>query len=158
MPGDGIDMSRTLELMAKTAGSAGVAVVLGALACCATVHQEDLDAWAGAPVISLDKHPVFLTLPVVRTMAADGTEIRNYVDGHNIESCAGDGSIFRAAVPFTTYSGFSHCVQSFVACNNIFYIKGGVVTQYTPVGSGGARCATDERLRPGGAARGTNIR
>jgi hypothetical protein len=34
-------------------------------------------------------------------------------------------------------------------CNNLFYIKDGRVLRYTPVGSGGARCFTDERMRPG---------
>jgi hypothetical protein len=33
--------------------------------------------------------------------------------------------------------------------HNISYIKDGVVTQYTPIGTGGARCYTDERARPG---------
>jgi hypothetical protein len=32
---------------------------------CATVHQEDLDAWKGAPVAALETHPVFMTMPVV---------------------------------------------------------------------------------------------
>jgi hypothetical protein len=53
------------------------------------VHKADLDSWEGAPVAALDKHPFFLTLPVVRTMASDGTEIRNYVNGKNIASCSG---------------------------------------------------------------------
>jgi hypothetical protein len=35
------------------------------------------------------------------------------------------------------------------ACNNIFYIKDGAVTQYSPIGTGGARCYTDETDRPG---------
>ena len=47
-------------------------------------------------------------------------------------------------------------MQTFAACNNIFYINSGVVTQYTPIGTGGMRCYTDERLRPGFASA-TNI-
>jgi hypothetical protein len=34
-------------------------------------------------------------------------------------------------------------------CNNMFYVKDAIVIRYTPVGSGGGRCFTDERLRPG---------
>jgi hypothetical protein len=41
---------------------------------CATVHQEDLDAWAGRPVSDLEKHPILMTFPVVRTTASDGIE------------------------------------------------------------------------------------
>jgi hypothetical protein len=49
----------------------------GPLSGCAHVRQEDLAEWAGQPVDLLDKHPVFLTMRSVRTMTADGTEIRN---------------------------------------------------------------------------------
>jgi hypothetical protein len=61
---------------------------------CASVHQEDLQSWAGRPVNDLDKHPIFLTMQVVRTRTADGTEIRNYVNGRNTASCSGGGSVF----------------------------------------------------------------
>ena len=96
-------------------------------------------------------------MQVVRTRTADGTEIRNYVNGRNVASCSGGGTVFAGYVDMATYSRFSNCVQTFAACNNIFYINDGVVTQYTPIGTGGMRCYTDERLRPGfvGAA---NIR
>gem|GEM_PF-4126172 len=50
----------------------------GPLSGCAHVRQEDLAEWAGQPVDLLDKHPVFLTMRSVRTMTADGTEIRNW--------------------------------------------------------------------------------
>jgi hypothetical protein len=124
------------------------------LVACLSVHLEDLNAWTGAPVSALDKHPIFLTLPVVKTMAADGTEIRNYVNGRNV-TCTGSAS---GVVSLAVYSSFTNYIQAFPACNNIFYIKNGVVTQYTPIGTGGARCYTDERLRPWGATQGTNIR
>jgi hypothetical protein len=119
------------------------------LVSCAAVHQEDLQAWVGQPVDKLDKHPVFLTMQVVRTHAADGTEIRNYINGHNIASCSGGGTVFAGYVNMATYSHFSNCMQSFAACNNNFYIKNGVVTQYSPIGTGGARCYTNEQTRPG---------
>jgi hypothetical protein len=44
---------------------------------CALVHgeqaprrssPEDQAAWVGAPVSALDTHPIFLTMPVVRTV------------------------------------------------------------------------------------------
>jgi hypothetical protein len=58
-------------------------ILLGSLmvAGCMTVHQEDLASWEGAPVSALDAHPIFLTMQKVQTVTADGTEIRNYVNG-----------------------------------------------------------------------------
>lgn len=119
------------------------------VASCATVRQEDLQSWVGRPVDELDKHPVFLTLQVVRTRTADGTEIRNYVNGRNTVSCSDGGMVTAGYLDTASYSRFSSCMQSFPACNNIFYIKNGVVTQYSPIGTGGAHCCTNEKLRPG---------
>ena len=133
--------------------------VLGALllAQCAAVRTEDLQAWPGTPVATLETHPIFLTLPVVKTIASDGTEMRDYVNGSNITACSGGGTVFAGTINTASYNQFSGCMQSFAACHNIFYIKNGIVTAYTPVGTGGARCFTNETLRPGfrGA---TNIR
>jgi hypothetical protein len=147
---------RLMALMARCAGAVAdpgrlrlilAAVALGLIGGC--VNKSDLDAWQGVPVVELDKHPFFLTVPVVRTTASDGTEIRNYVNGDNVASCSGGGSIFRSTVDMASYSGFSSCMQKFRACNNIFYIKDGRVQQYIASGTGGAICTTDESLRPG---------
>jgi hypothetical protein len=125
-----------------------VAAVLS-LAGCAHVRQEDLDAWVGQPVDLLDKQPVFLTMQSVRTMTADGTEIRNYVNGAAVGSCNGGGSVSSGGfVNSATYSQFSSCVARLAACNNIFYIKDGRVQRYTPIGTGGMRCYTNEAGRP----------
>jgi len=124
---------------------------------CLSVRQADLDAWVGQPVVALETHPIFLTVPVVKTQASDGTEIWNYVNGSNLGQCSGGGSIYSGTVDYATYSKFSSCVQRFAACNNIFFIRDGRVTKYTPIGTGGMRCYTTEQLQPGfsGAA---NIR
>lgn len=124
---------------------------------CATVRQADLDAWVGQPVLALETHPIFLTVPVVKTQASDGTEIWNYVNGANLGQCSGGGSIYSGTVDYATYSKFSSCVQRFAACNNIFFIKDGRVVKYTPIGTGGARCYTTEQLQPGFSGA-TNIR
>ena len=113
---------------------------------CATVHQEDLDAWAGHPVSDLDKHPILLTFPVVRATAADGTEIRDY---RNVAQCSGGGSVFAGQVSMATYSGFTNCMQQFAACHGIFYIKNGVIDHVSAIGTGGLRCYTDASMRPG---------
>ena len=117
---------------------------------CATVRQADLDSWVGQPVSRLETHPLFLTIPVVKTQASDGTEIWNYVNGANVGMCFGGGNINTSMnINYAAYSSFNNCISRFGACNNIFYIKDGYVTRYTPIGSGGVRCYTDETVRPG---------
>lgn len=119
------------------------------LAGCATVHPEDLQSWNGVPVDQLDKHSIFLTMKVVRTHAADGTEIRDYINGRNIASSSGGGSVFAGYVDTATYSNFSSCMQSFAACHAIFYIKNDVIDHVSAVGTGGMHCYTNEQFRPG---------
>ena len=116
---------------------------------CATVRQADLDAWVGQPVAALETHPIFLSIPVVKTQASDGTQIWNYVNGANLGQCSGGGNIFGATLDYATYSRFSTCIQRFAACNNIFFIRDGRVVKYTPIGTGGMRCYTTEQLQPG---------
>jgi hypothetical protein len=116
---------------------------------CASVHQEDLDEWAGHPVSDLEKHPIFVTLPVVRTTATDGTEIRDYVNGRNVAQCSSGGTVFAGQVTMTTYNGFTNCMQNFAACHGIFYIKKGVIEHVSAIGTGGMRCYTDASSRPG---------
>lgn len=126
-----------------------LALVVASCVTAPQVHQEDLQSWVGRPIDDLDKHPVFLTLQAVRTRTNDGTEIRNYLNGRNTVSCSGGGTVFAGYLDTASYNRFSSCMQSFPACNNIFYIKNGVVTQYSPIGTGGAQCYTNEKLRPG---------
>ena len=96
---------------------------------CATVRQADLDAWVGQPIAALETHPVFLTVPVVKTVASDGTEIWNYVNGANLGQCSGGGSVWGQQINYASYNQFTSCVQRFAACNNIFYIRDGKVQQ-----------------------------
>ena len=52
----------------------------------------------------------------VRTMTADGTEIRNYVNEAAVGSCGGGGSVFSGGfVNSATYSQFSSCLARFAA-------------------------------------------
>lgn len=120
-----------------------------ALASCATVRDEDLKSWEGQPVSALEKHPVFITMPVVRAQASDGTQIWNYVNGRGVSSCTTNAMANAVTVNMATYSQFTQCMQTLAACNNVFYVKNGIVERYTPVGSGGMRCYTDARAQPG---------
>ena len=71
------------------------------------------------------------------------------MNGRNITSCSKGGSIFAASIDYATYNGFTSCMSGVAACNNVFYVKNGVVQQFTPIGSGGMRCYTDATLQPG---------
>ena len=137
-----------LTLAAALAGASLVVptvLIIG----CATVRQADLDAWVGQPVAVLETHPIFLTFPVVKTQASDGTQIWNYVNGANLDQCLGGGSIHGGWVDYATYTAFSTCIKRFAACNNIFFIRNGRVLKYTPIGTGGMRCYTTQQLQPG---------
>jgi hypothetical protein len=132
---------------------AGARVAVVTIACvlggCATVRQEDLQSWEGQPVAALESHPVFLTMPVVRTTTSDGVEIRHYVNGREVTSCSGGGTVFAGSVSMATYNQFASCVRNFGACNAIFYIRNGRVESLSAVGTGGARCYSNETMRPG---------
>jgi hypothetical protein len=105
---------------------------------------------SGRPVLDLEMHPFFLTVPVVKTVASDGTEIWNYVNGANLGNCYDSGSISSLGyINSAQYTEFSSCVARFAACNNIFYIRDGTVLRYSPIGTGGMRCMTNASLQPG---------
>jgi hypothetical protein len=128
------------------------------LAVAACVRPEDTEAWVGQPVAALQTHPVFVTMPLVRTRAADGSEIWNFVNGTSVTTCersvgSNRGSVLNSA----SYSSFTSCMSGTMACNNIFLVRNGVVQRYTPIGTGGAFCYTDARLQPGFAGS-TNIK
>ena len=99
---------------------------------CVGVRQQDLDSWVGQPVSALETHPFFLTVPVIKTLASDGTEIWNYKNS-------------RALIEG---SSSSITVKRDAACNNIFYIKDGIVLRYIAQGTGGVRCMTNASLQP----------
>lgn len=122
--------------------------LLAMLAACVTVREVDLAAWVGQPVSALDRHPVWITVPVVRTITPDGIEIRDYVNGVNVTSCAQGGSVFAGTVDWAAYNQFSQCASRFAACHNVFQIRDGIVESYTPIGRG-ARCYTIAALQPG---------
>src|SRR5436190_21308435 len=101
------------------------------LVSCATVRQQDLDAWVGMPVEALDTHSFFITLPMARTVTASGIEIRNYPNKRNIGQCFGSGGVnANRYLNSATYNSFATCTGGLVGCDNIFYIKNGVVVEY----------------------------
>lgn len=110
---------------------------------CATVRKQDLDAWVGVPVEALDTHSLFLTVPMYRTMSSSGIEIRNYANGADVASCFSNASGSRKG-KYANAQAFTTCSSGRVVCNNIFYIKDGVVVEYAPTG----QCYTDDTVKP----------
>jgi len=110
---------------------------------CATVRQQDLDAWVGVPVEALDTHSIFITMPMYRTVTGSGIEIRNYTNGRNVANCFGTAGASGTGA-FVNANAFTTCSSGRIVCNNIFYIKDGKVLEYAPTG----RCYTDESAQP----------
>jgi hypothetical protein len=140
-----------------------LAATCALLALSACVSKDDTDSWTGQPVLALELHPLFVTMPVIKTRASDGTEIWNCYNGRKSINCSGIGvgtgsgtidatrmgnTVSGNVSGYVNYSSFTSCIAGSPACNNLFYIKDGIVQRYNPVGSGGAICTTDSRLRP----------
>jgi len=117
--------------------------IVSLLAGCATVRQQDLDAWVGVPVEALDTHSFFITVPMFRTRTDSGIEIRNYANGRDVAQCFSNAGASTVG-NFVNANAFTRCSSTRIVCNNIFYIKDGKVIEYVPTG----RCYTDERAQP----------
>ena len=120
------------------------AIAIGAITGCATVRQQDTDAWVGAPIEALDSHSLFLTMPMYRTQTSNGVEIRNYVNSKDVEQCFTQLGSRRGDGKYLSHSAFTTCSDNRIVCNNLFYIQAGKVIRYAPTGS----CYTDDSVRP----------
>ena len=81
---------------------------------------------------------------------ADDTEIRDYINGRNVASCSNGGTVLAGYVDMATYSRFSNCMQSVRrGPTTSATSRMAVITQHSPIGTGGGRCCTNEQLRPG---------
>ena len=114
---------------------------------CATVHQSDLDAWANVPVVALDTHSFFVTLPMVKTFTDSGVEIRVYSNKVGVSSCG--GSALRTSgnggnLSYANFLTFQNCSSRLAGCDGVFYIRDARIIEAKAVG----RCYTNERLRP----------
>lgn len=113
------------------------------LTACATVRKQDLDSWVGVPVEALDTHSFFITVPMYRSITSSGIEIRNYANGADVARCFSSAGGSNSG-KYVNANAFTTCSSGRVVCNNIFYIKDGVVIEYAPTGS----CYTDETVQP----------
>ena len=125
----------------------GLAIAL--LSSCASVRQSDLDAWINVPVIALDTHSFFLTLPMVKTITESGVEIRVYSNKQGFSMCAGSGfgnanSPKGSSMSYSNFSAFQNCTSKMVGCDGVFYIRDSKVIEAKAVG----RCFTTDATRP----------
>lgn len=130
---------------------AGFVSVFVVLLCpgCATVHQSDLDAWVNVPVVALDTHSFFVTLPMVKTITDTGVEIRVYSNKVGISTCGGGAfkttsSAIGGTMSYANFAAFQNCSSRLAGCDGVFYIRDGRVIEAKPVG----RCYTNETMRP----------
>ncbi len=107
------------------------------LASCASilVNEDVVNSWKNVPVEELDTHSFFITVPMIKSKTNSGIEVRNYRNYKTSNQCN---------VSKTSYNVFANCTQNESGCNNIFYIKNGVVIEYRLVGA----CYTMPYLRP----------
>jgi len=113
------------------------------------VRQQDLDSWVGVSVEELDTHSFFLTLPVSKTTTESGIEVRVYSNKQNLSSCFDTGNFNgKKYSKNASFTSFQNCSSEIRGCDNIFYIKDGIVKEYKPVGTPKGICMTDESLQP----------
>lgn len=125
-----------------------IVTALACLALAGCVQQKNLDAWVGQPATKLESHPVFSTMNLEVRNLSDGSQMLNFVNGRQVSQCFGNARANAFGGSVVTVTGNEFCSTRFAACNNQFLIKDGIVQWYRPVGSGGARCFTDDRLNP----------
>ena len=124
----------------------GLAVGL-VVAGCATagareVRQADIEAWREVPVLELETHPLFSTVPLTRRRLSDGSEMWDYLSCRSYQedmNCLSNKGILGVN---TTCSGGGTRTN---CCHNQFIVRAGVVESYQPRG----RCYTDCSKRPG---------
>lgn len=117
-----------------------IALLTASCALYPRVRQEDLDAWKGQPVEKLDLHPLFASMPMEKRTSSDGVEVRTYRNSAETSYRARARTHDGFGGPSTEIRG----TASEVVCSNVFYVWGGKVIKYQPVG----RCFTNESVQP----------
>lgn len=127
-----------------------VVAVVGSVACKDNimgqgVRDSDKMAWRAQPVIELERHPFFSTVPVEKKLLSDGSELWDYTNCgtdpvrtncQTTESVYGNGSNTNCR---STGGGTSCCHHQFV-------VRASMVEEYRPVGGA---CYTGCERRPG---------
>jgi hypothetical protein len=109
------------------------------------VRSVDLEAWRGVPLVELETHAMFSTMPRKVQPLSDGGEMWTY------SAC----ETWQTDVRCTTYRGSSWAATNCnggevgqTCCHNQFYVKDKTVHWYRPNGA----CFTDCGVRPASRA------
>lgn len=108
-----------------------------------TVRSTDVAAWPGTPLVNLETHPLFSTLPRHVQAVSDGSELWDFPNcrtGRNPTECRAYGGRWSAAAACEGGEAWRSC------CHNQFLVRDRVVEAYRPVGN----CFTDCSVRPSG--------
>jgi hypothetical protein len=108
----------------------------------AASQQEDVDSWRGVPLIELETHPVYSTLPRQASELSDGTQLWSYSRCTQYEVPARCTGYPIGSVQFTQCTG-GRVDQT--CCIRQFRIAGGAVQSFRALGP----CLTGCRFRPG---------
>jgi hypothetical protein len=101
-----------------------------------TVRQADLDAWTGIPLVELETHPLFSTLPRNVRALSDGTQLWTFSNCKSIVEiyCTGPTGLMTCSGGET----WRPC------CQNQFVVRDAEVESFRAVG----HCYTDCTVRP----------
>jgi hypothetical protein len=112
------------------------------------VRSVDVESWKGVPLIELEKHAFFSTLPIEKKRLSDGSELWDHA------SCGTDKTDTKCTSS-KDYSGDvnTNCsggqeVKS--CCHHQFIVREGHIEEYRPIGGA---CYTGCGRRPGGVCR-----
>lgn len=105
------------------------------------VRQSDLEAWRQVPVIELESHAFFSTVPLNKRRLSDGSEMWVFSNCQSTDEdvhCRTTSSVFGV----DTRCGGGGTSRS--CCHNQFIVRNGWVESYRPVGN----CYTNCGVRP----------
>jgi hypothetical protein len=119
-----------------------IAVVLSAegLRVTHAESQSVMEEWLDKPTVALDTNTALGALRLVRTVTADGLELRTYSKKKNISSCIPSTEMLSAS----QWKMFQECSAKLRGCDIRFIIKDGHVASALEHGS----CWRKSRIKP----------
>lgn len=110
------------------------------------VRQADLVAWRAVPVIELERHPEFSSMPLEKRPLSDGSELWVHTNCGSSTTPVNCTSAVVYGKTQTTCGGGQTVTQ---CCHHQFVVRASMVEEYRPVGD----CMTNCSRRPGGACK-----
>jgi hypothetical protein len=102
--------------------------------------QSVMQEWLDKPTIALDTNAALGALRLIRTMNAEGLELRTYSKRKNVASCIPSNEMLSAS----QWKTFQECSAKLRGCDIRFVIKNGKVASALEYGS----CWRKSRIKP----------